>query len=209
MPDTVSAHPLSWPLGRPRTDAAARRPTAFRSDGGSARVKLTDARQRLSEELERLGARAPILSTNVELRLDGQPRAGQREPEDTGVALHFELKGQRIVLACDRWDTVAGNMAAIAAHIHSLRGQDRWGVGSVQQAFAGFLALAAPPTWRERLGNPATLEQARAAFRARMSDAHPDRGTGDHDEAAALSEAMQEAVAAFSRGAAVTGAAGR
>jgi hypothetical protein len=59
-------------------------------------------------------------------------------------------------------------MAALAAHIGALRGQDRWGVGSVEQAFTGYQALPAPMVvndWRAVLGDPKTLDRANAAYR--------------------------------------------
>ena len=156
---------------------------------------MADARERLSEQLDRLGARYVVLSTNLELRLDGQPRGNQAEPQDPGVALYFRLGDRPIVLACDRWISVAGNMAAIAAHIDALRGQERWGVGGVEQAFAGFSALPppiAPGDWRSELDNPATLAEAEVRYRRKIASAHPDAG-GSHARAATLNAAIAQA----------------
>ena len=105
---------------------------------------MTDARERLADELDRLGARYVVLSTNMELRLDGQPRAGQSEPADPGVCVYFQLKDRPTVLPCDRYTTVAGNMAAIAAHIEATRAIERHGVGTLEQMFTGFQALRGP-----------------------------------------------------------------
>ena len=104
--------------------------------------------------MERIRARYVVLSSNVELRLDGQPRAGLRDPADPGVALYFQLDGKLIVLACDRYTTVAANMAAIAAHLDATRTIERHGVGTLEQMFAGFAALPAPgkQPWRAVLG---------------------------------------------------------
>lgn len=201
MPETPSAYPLSWPIGWPRTPRHQRRETRFSSSRSTVgyrsmeAIKLTDARDRLIKQLDLLRAGTPVLSTNLELRLDGLPRAGQPEPADPGAALYFRLKGKPIALACDRWKTVAGNIAAIAAHIEAMRGMDRWGVGSLEQMFTGYLQLPAPiapDDWRTVLGDPQTRDQAEAAYRERMRTAHPDAG-GSHAAAAALNGAIARA----------------
>jgi hypothetical protein len=110
-------------------------------------VTIAVARERLQREIDLLGGADAILSTNVELRLDGRPRSDRAEPPDAGVAFYFRLNGKPIVLACDKWDRVADNITAIAKHIEAMRGMDRWGVGNKAQAFAGYEALPAPEQW--------------------------------------------------------------
>jgi len=88
-------------------------------------LTVADARNRLDLELQRLGARDVLLSTNVQVRLDGLPRSGQNEPADPGAAVYFTLKGKPRCLACDRWSRVADNIAAIAAHVYAIRAVDR------------------------------------------------------------------------------------
>ncbi|WP_338445921.1 J domain-containing protein [Pelagerythrobacter marensis] len=180
----ATAFPLTWPLGRPRTPPQRRKSATFgRADHSGSwtskkSLSIADARLRLQHELERLGASDIILSTNVELRLDGLPRSNRRLPDDPGAALYFRLNGRDTAMACDKWDRVADNIAAIAKHIDALRGIERWGVGSLEQAFAGFQQLPAPEQWWQVLGvkPDATLEQIDAAWRAKMAEAHPDRG---------------------------------
>jgi len=144
-------------------------------------LSIADANQRLQAELDRLRARSVILSTNVELRLDGMPRSDRSPPADPGVALYFRLNGRDTVLACDKWDRVADNIVAIAKHIEALRGQDRWGVGTLEQAFAGYQALPAPEQWWQVLGvsEHATADQINAAWRDQARTAHPDHGGSD------------------------------
>jgi hypothetical protein len=196
MPRSPTAFPLSWPSGWKRTPPAERTAARFGSRGNGALRSLTvaQARERLQQELEMLRADDAVLSTNVQLRLDGQPRSDRAEPADPGVAVYFVLDGRDMVLACDRWDTVGGNIAALAAHIGALRGMDRWGVGSLEQAFTGYVALPAPATsdWQSLLGDPSSLAEAEANWRAAMRTAHPDQG-GSTDRAAALNAAMTEA----------------
>ena len=64
----------------------------------------------------------------------------------------LELDGEPHALACDRFDRIEDNIAAIAAHIETLRGQERWGVADMKQAFAGHVALPAPEQWWQVLG---------------------------------------------------------
>lgn len=164
--------PLSWPHGRPRT--THRRNASFRDYG--KQVGIPTAFDRLQDELDRIGARDAILSTNMETRLDGRPRADRAAPADPGVACYFRLGTQDTVLACDKWDRVADNIVAIAKHIEALRGQDRWGVGTLAQAFAGYQALPPPGSdrparpWREVLkrgilGPPQSIEEANHRYR--------------------------------------------
>lgn len=184
---TPAAFPLSWPLGRPRTPAASRRRAAFnkRIDNGrypeTRPLTVAEAFQRLQNELDLLPAFSVILSTNVELRLDGLPRSDRSPPADVGAALYFKFRGKDTVLACDRWDRVADNIVAIAKHIEALRGQDRWGVGTLEQAFAGYQALPAPEQWWQVLGvsEHASAEEIKAAYRKLAATAHPDAGGSD------------------------------
>jgi hypothetical protein len=112
--------------------------------------------------------------------------------------VYFKLKGQDRVLACDVWTRVADNLTAIAHHIDAIRAIDRYGVGNLEQAFAGYTALPAKgQTWRTTLGfapdQPVTREEVDAAFRERARSAHPDAEQGSHDAMASLTEARLEA----------------
>lgn len=190
----VPAYPLQWPASWPR--AHYRRRAHFGTTGRNGwkqALTVADARARLSEQLDALGARYATLSTNVELRLDGSPRSGQPEPKDPGVALYFQMQGKDTVLACDKWDRVADNIAAIAKHIEALRGIDRWGVGTAAQAFAGYQALPEPEQWFQVLGvQPnATKAEITAAYREKARGAHPD--TGGSDAAMARLNAARDA----------------
>jgi hypothetical protein len=104
----------------------------------------------LFHELRLLGATEVILSTNIELTQKGLPYSNRRQPDDPGVAVFFKLKKQSLALACDKWDRVADNVWAIALHINAIRGQSRWGVGTIEQAFMGYAALPAATMGRLR-----------------------------------------------------------
>jgi hypothetical protein len=203
---TPTAYPLSWPAGKPRTPWDRRVKSAFKTGKGgwspdvitgsdrykpAAPVQFTDALRRLQRELNLLRASLPVLSTNNKLRLDGVPMANQTVT-DPGVAVYFQLRDRPVVLACDRYTTVASNMAAIAAHINAMRLAERHGVGSLDEMFRGFMTL--PPAlamndWRSELGDPSTLAQAEENFREKIRTEHPDVG-GSEARAATLNEAI-------------------
>jgi hypothetical protein len=194
MSEQATRFPLAWPSGWVRTPRHRRQRSQFRSHG--QRLTVAGAIGRLQGEIDRLGAKGALLSTNVETRIDGMPRSGQPEPEDPGAALYFTLKGAPRALACDKWAIVADNIAAIAQHIDALRRIDRYGVGTLEQAFAGYAAL--PPreddAWK-------VLGVAREATRDQIVDAHadlawryhPDRG-GSHEFMARINAARDEAL---------------
>ncbi|MGB0685647.1 MAG: hypothetical protein ACPGQD_05615, partial [Planctomycetota bacterium] len=147
--DNVSGYPLSWPATQPRTRSRSR--SSFR------RTSVAQELEAMFAELGRLGCGSwdVIVSSNVELRQDGLPYSNRRAPDDPGVAVYFKLAGEPRVLACDRWDLVEHNLRAIVKHVEAMRGMERWGVGTRDQAFAGYKALPAPAAgrmWFEVLG---------------------------------------------------------
>ncbi|HZL92489.1 MAG TPA: hypothetical protein VFB99_02555 [Vicinamibacterales bacterium] len=216
---SAERYPLSWPVGWKRTPANERQRASFaksRVDAVEERnyqtgatttrkvrrpqaLNSTDASERLEYQLDALGASDAVLSTNQRLTLSGRPASNQSEPVDPGAAVYFRFKKQELCLACDRWTRVADNIAALAAHIDAIRRQDRYGVGSVEQAFAGYQALPAKgQTWRTTLGfshveivDAAMVERA---FRERAKSAHPDIAGGSHDAMASLTAAKAEAL---------------
>lgn len=196
MTQSVTAFPLHWPEGRPRTKY--RGPSRFD-------VTFAKAVQELEWELERLGARHPVLSTNCELRLDGRPRANQ-EPADPGVAVYFERKGRQMVFACDKYDRVKDNIRAVGKTIEALRGIERWGTGDMmERAFTGFEQLPGPDAvskrhWRQVFGiargetaRPITRLTIEAMYRALARERHPDHG-GSDALMAELNRAREEAM---------------
>lgn len=168
------AYPLFWPVSYPRAKYSKR--SAFGNTTVGREVRYLQA------ELNRLGCRDGdfVVSTNIELRLDGLPRSGRRTPDDSGVAVYFMVKGQEHVLACDKWDRIEHNLRAIVRHIEALRGMDRWGVGSIEQAFAGYKALpsGSDPHWTLvfEIERDATPHHVKGQHRKLSMKYHPDRG---------------------------------
>jgi hypothetical protein len=93
-----TAYPLQWPPGRPRTASYSRERAKFD-------VTFARARDNIVREVELLvgggsrhwtsGSINLVISTNIALRRDGLPLAGQRAPDDPGVAVYFQHKKRR------------------------------------------------------------------------------------------------------------------
>jgi hypothetical protein len=182
---TAQAYPLTWPAGWPRARSRDEAPFHKKKDTGRGysdhvAITMAQARTMLQAELDRLGAREIVLSTNVELNLNGDPRGDRARPGDVGVACYFKLKGRDTVLACDKWLRVEDNIVAISKHIDALRGQERWGVGTVEQAFTGYQALPAPIAKRHwtavfGLSADASRDAITAAYRSAAKNAGMDQ----------------------------------
>lgn len=212
MIENATRYPLAWPVGWPRTDQRRREHAKFSmsdervtANGILKRrvpINMRTALDRLITELDRLGASDAILSTNVELRIDGFPKGNMQEPSDTGAAVYFRHKGKPIVMACDKWTTVADNIAAIAQHIDAIRRMDRYGVGRLEQALAGYQRLlSGRRAWFDVLGYdrpPQTWNGVEDAYKSLAKRLHPDAG-GSHDAMAELTEAFSQARQEFGR----------
>lgn len=205
---TIPAYPLQWPTGWERTELQRRARAKFgkrtQSSYGSwkTRQELTIAQAvaRVRGEFERMGVDDDdlVISTDLQLRLDGLPRSNQREPEDAGVAVYWrDAHGETRCMAIDRYDRVADNLAAVAATLDAMRAIERHGGAEIlDRAFTGFTALPPPPAsgtehWSEVLDVPrdASRPQVDLAWRRLRAQLHPDRGGSV--------EAFQRAAAAY------------
>jgi hypothetical protein len=180
----TTAYPLAWPAGWPRTPSYKRQPSKFKP--GALALEAQETRW----ELQRLGAKNAVISTNIELRQDGLPYSNRRRPDDPGVAVYFTYEKRQQCIPCDRWATVEENLRAVWKSIEALRSLERWGAKSfVDAAFTGFAALPAPGAaraWWDVLGvsQHASIDEIQAAWRAKAREAHSDVGGND----AAMSE---------------------
>lgn len=177
-------YPLTWPAGWPRTPTWKRGPSPFKTTPDKAHRELM-------EELQRLGARKVLLSSNLKLRQDGAPYANQ--PRDEGIAVYFTRKGKEMVLACDKFARREDNMRAITKTIDAIRGIERWGSSDMmERAFTGFTQLGydSGRKWWDVLGvaSDAPASVVDAAYYQRRSATHPDKG-GDAAEFAAVNAA--------------------
>lgn len=176
---SITASPLQWPMGWPRT--------ARKQSSKFANFSFEQMRVEVVRQLRLLKARNMIISSDLRLRQDGYPFSGQRQPEDVGIAVYFDLNGETKCIPCDKWSTVEDNLHAIALTVDALRGIDRWGAKEmVDAAFRGFKALpesviVTPYTarlWYEVLevSPTASPEVIKAAYRQQLLKAHPDQG---------------------------------
>jgi hypothetical protein len=209
----ITAHPLQWPQGWPRTPAADRTSGRFNkkerqyySLGGSwsqtKDLTIADATERVLKELRMMKIERDdcVISTNLALRLDGLPRSNQPEPADPGVAVYWTIsKGETKVMAIDLYWRVADNLAAVAATLDAMRAIERHGGAQIlDRAFTGFTALPNPETprdWRATLGIKSDVRDFDAVkniYRERASEYHPDRG-GSDERMAELNAALKQA----------------
>lgn len=168
----VDAFPLCWPVGWPRTTY---------SNYSQFRTTFGKARDGLLKELELLNGKNIVISSNIELRLDGLPYAKSKRPDDSGVAVYFYLFGHSQCIPCDKWRDVGDNIQAIRLTVAALRGLERWGAKEmVKAAFKGFVAL--PPGRETRyFDEHDTKESAKDKYRKYCKKLHPDVG-GDSEK---------------------------
>lgn len=202
----TQSYPLSWPQGWPRTPAHHRRFNWQLKNSTFGR-----AREQLADELRRLGAEHTVLSTNLNLRLDGQPYATDagKKITDPGVAVYFQLRGKSMSMARDAYDNPAQNLRSLAMAVEHLRGLERHGGAQMmERAFSGFTELPPPdrsddePTldWRFELG-PIPQDQMEqwellalmeARYRKKAKTIHSDMG-GDDTAMIRLNAAIAQA----------------
>lgn len=194
--DPITAYPLSWPVGWPRTPKWQRKNSQY-SDKTFARV-----RKEIQTQVKRLGGTDLIISTNISLRRDGLPYSGQKQPEDTGVSIYFNRRGKSLCFANDKWKTVEENAWSICLAIDALRQIERTGASDMlDRAFTGFLALPEPKamSWWDVLevSPSADWETVRVAYRRLSKACHPDVEGGSADKFQELAEAYAAAKESF------------
>jgi hypothetical protein len=191
----IYQYPLAWPVGFKRTEY----PAQSRFDTPEEKVK-----RNLEFQFDLMDATNIVVTSNVELRRDGRPYAGQRI-SDPGVAVYFDRKGKNQCIACDKWDSVRDNLQAVAKTIEALRGIERWGTGEmVDAAFQGFTAIPAnassgipvvpPQPWYDvfHVSPDAPMAVIEAVYKVALKDAHPDTG-GSQERFEAVQRAYKEA----------------
>jgi len=192
--EAVTRYPLQWPIGWRRTPSIQRESGRFTETKWTQLAEAKTKRQapvanataldRLETQVEKIGGIDPVMSSNIRLRLNGAPDM-REEPADPGVAVYFRFKNRATVMACDKYQRVADNIAAIAAHIDALRRIERYGIGTLEQALAGYRSLPADTAadWRSVFGfgdsEIVTTDKLPQRYRERAHAAHPDRGGTD------------------------------
>lgn len=211
MSDPRKAYPLKWPAGWERTDPSARKPGKFfRVDKSGAYprqvpVQIGEAVNRIVAELRRMGFGLTefTLSTNNPSNQGGLPRA-DREPVDPGAAVYWQDGDQELCMAIDIYDSLAHNLAAIAATLEYMRGIERHGGSAVMaRTFVGLKALPSStgPTMSteaaagelaayvgglsrdsSRTAILTSAGDAKAAVQLARTKAHPDANGGNREK---------------------------
>ena len=206
----IEAYPLQWPMGRPRRPANQRQRARFSkvvkgndSPGSSDRrseLSVYAATERLKKQVERLRGSSLVVSTNIKVRQDGLPMSRAAMPEDPAVCVYFVWRGKTRAFPSDKWDRVADNIAAIAAHLEAMRAIERYAVGETEQVFEGYKLLTsadASKVWWEILGfpnPPANWATVESRWLDKIRRAHPDAG-GSANQAAEINAAYDQAKA--------------
>lgn len=191
----TTAFPLAWPAGWPRDKGKMGSGSSKFYSHTYGPITFDRARQKLSHELDLLGAQRSVISTNLPLRQDGQPYAGAatKTMQDPGVAIYFTLKGKPMAMACDRFTDIAANMRSLGLAIDAMRQLDRHGGGvMMERAFSGFTALPPPTDWRKVMKfDPASRPSA-----ADVNSQHRALAKYYHDEGKADDATMSDLNAA-------------
>lgn len=178
--NSTRSYPLYWPESWPRTTQNQVKRARF----GDHTVH--EGRRVLADQVRLFGGSELIISSNLELRLDGNPRSNQKQPADRGVAVFFKRKGEDMALACDVYSTVEDNLWALCRTLDALRQIERDGSPSlINRAFKGFAALPDPNDrkWWDVLGVPATASDAEIdqAHIRLAKQYHPDMQGGNNE----------------------------
>jgi len=192
--ETVDAFPLCWPAHFERSKVKTY---------SNFKCTLVQARDGILRELDLLGARSVIISSNIPIKKDGQMYAGQKPIDnDHGVAVYFIWDKEQRVLACDAYYNIWENLRAIEKSIDAMRGLGRWKVSNMlKAAFTGFKSLEnkTPETvkyWWEILEVDvwADSNEIKTAYRDKAKRFHPDNlKTGNIDMFRIVKQAYDKA----------------
>lgn len=127
----VQVDRLTWPHNKPRS---AHRVHNWRFETAEVNTES----QKIGRELTLMAARFYVISRNNQRIFAGDP----------GVAVWWvDAKNELRVLASDKFDTQAHNLHAIVLTLAAMRGLERWGAYTIEQAVEGArIALPAPET---------------------------------------------------------------
>jgi len=192
-----TAYPLAWPAHKPRTDWRFRKAGQFKKE--DRHISRDQAIKRVRGELDKMGAKNLVASTDVPIRRDGMPYSNRsEEPSDPGCCIYFQIGDKPYAMACDTFDNLAQNIAAVAAHLSATRAMERYGVATTAETIQAFTALPppAPKTtldWRPILKDPTSLADAEDTYRILARRYHPDAPNGSQAAMADLNAAIDAA----------------
>lgn len=188
--ESTRAYPLYWPEGWPRAQSYMVKRARFGDHS------VAEGRRVIDNQVRLFAGSGLIISSNLELKLDGLPKSNQRQPSDRGVAIFFKRNKMDVALACDIYTTVEDNLWALCRTLDALRQIERDGSPSlINRAFKGFAALPDPDQreWWEVLNVARTAgnEEIKKAYFNLARKYHPD--TGDNGGDAVMFDRVQKA----------------
>jgi hypothetical protein len=136
----------------------------------------------LQRELTMLGADSIVLGAGFreqDIRLDGLPRSGAREPLHPGIELSFDSPHGRLVYATDAVDHWQANVRSIALGLEALRAVDRYGITRRGEQYAGWRQLPAGDDSLVKRGQALIAEHGGITEALKVT--HPDLGGRDDD----------------------------
>ncbi len=165
--------PLQWNPQIPRTKRQER--SRF-GDRSAYRAGLD-----LSQELQRMGAKNIIISSNLRIKSTGGFYANQNKIDDVGVCIYFDLKGVDKCFACDKWNRAEDNLWALKLNVEAMRGMSRWGGSNFMDGlFTGFKALPSPNDiimqGVQYFADCQDNEQIKQRYKNLAKELHPDLG---------------------------------
>jgi hypothetical protein len=176
---------LDWPQGFERT------PERDRSPNRSYEVELHDAIDDLAAELDRLDVQDWRLSTAMDhqSRNPNYPYANQPQPDDPSVVVRWRMDDEQYAVACDAYSRVRDNLRTVGLYIREKRKMEQRPVETGESEFANARLPPAdeddvvvaggsrvPPHEILEVDPDADPEIVKAAYRAKVKDAHPDSG---------------------------------
>lgn len=182
---------VPWPARKPVT--IDRKYGTFRTGGWP--IKLAEGAQR-EKAVIAFSTRKEWRTTELWIYAEGQLGAkgrflaNQRTGLDPRVVVSFDIDGVGYLIAVDRLNDAAQNLAAIAAYIEGLRAQERYGIFTAEELLQNFAALPPPASPFDGLKSE---DEIVTLYRKLAKDAHPDHG-GTHETFTQLLHQRDEAI---------------
>ncbi len=180
-------YPLQWLPQQPRSK--------YRERARFGNHSPSKAGNYLIAELERLGSKKCVISSNLQSKLTGGFYAKQNV-DDPGVVVYFELKGEGKAMACDLWNKVEHNLWALYLSVCAIRGLERWGGSEfLDGLFTGFKALPGPgdvmTTEQDYFQGVQDKEHLKERYKKLAKELHPDLG-GSEEEFSIMSRQFKQ-----------------
>jgi len=188
-------YPLHWPQGYPVTETRI---------ASKFTCTFAEARDGIFNELNRLGADEFFISCNINRNKGGALVHGKLVYDNTGAAVYFKFKGERKVIACDKWKYIHENFRAIEKSLQAIRGLDRWGCTNIiSQAVSGLKELASGgnKTWWQIPGVDITASpiEVKTKYKELIKKYHPDKSSGSESDFIEVQNAYQDYLSSINK----------